>query len=79
MSLWTWEYACFDGSPVPRAAGDGRRVRPRQPTEGFSAQVDAETWMGQSWRALVASGVECAQLRRDGTRVQGLLELATRP
>ncbi len=41
-------------------------------------QVDAETWIGQSWRALVASGVDVAHLRRDGVAVHGPLELATR-
>lgn len=78
VSAWTWEYARFDGSPVPRAPGDGRRVRPRQPDEGFPVQVDAETWMGRSWGALLSSGVETAFLHRDGAVVYGPLELAVR-
>lgn len=76
MARWTWTYAQADGSDVPPPPGDGRRVRPRQPTEGFSARVDAETWIGESWRALVASGVQTATLHRDGARTGAPLALA---
>ena len=76
MAIWTWTYAQSDGSQVPPPPGDGRRVRPRQPAGGFAAQVDAETWIGESWRALVASGVQTAFLHRDGVLVYGPLALA---
>jgi hypothetical protein len=42
---WSWRYENVDGQPV---AG---------PTETFSSQADAESWIGQEWRALAESGV----------------------
>ena len=50
---WSWRYEGVDGSPV---AG---------PTESFSSQADAESWIGQEWRALAESGVAKVVLVED--------------
>ncbi len=47
---WTWRYEDAQGRPV-----DG-------PHEAFSSQSDAESWVGQSWRELVAAGIATVAL-----------------
>lgn len=54
MMAWTWRYEDAAGQPV------------EGPGEAFSSQSDAESWLGQSWRELVASGVAQAVLLEDG-------------
>jgi len=46
---WTWRYEKSDGTQSP-ARG--------LPKESFGSQGDAETWLGEHWRALVDSGVD---------------------
>jgi hypothetical protein len=41
---WTWRYEDVRGQSV-----DG-------PHEAFSSQSDAESWIGQAWRDLLATG-----------------------
>ena len=45
----------------------GRRTARRQAggSESFPSQSDAESWLGQSWRELVATGVVTAVLVED--------------
>ena len=50
---WSWRYEAEDGR---RDAGT---------SEGFASQSDAESWLGQTWRDLVASGVVTAVLLED--------------
>jgi hypothetical protein len=50
---WSWRYEAEDGR---RDAGS---------SEPFSSQSDAESWLGQTWRDLVASGVVTAVLMED--------------
>lgn len=50
---WSWRYEAEDGR---RDAGG---------SEPFSSQSDAESWLGQAWRDLVASGVVTAVLLED--------------
>ena len=50
---WSWRYEAEDGR---RDAGT---------SEGFASQSDAESWLGQSWRELVAQGVVTAVLVED--------------
>jgi hypothetical protein len=50
---WTWRYEAEDGR---RDAGV---------SESFPSQSDAESWLGQSWRDLVATGVVTAVLVED--------------
>lgn len=50
---WSWRYTDGRGEP---AVG---------PVEVFGSQSDAESWLGQSWRDLVAAGVETVTLLED--------------
>ncbi|BCY06477.1 hypothetical protein [Actinoplanes sp. L3-i22] len=50
---WSWRYEDVDGKSV-----DG-------PAETFSSQADAESWIGQEWRQLQASGVSTVTLVED--------------
>ncbi len=50
---WSWRYEGVDGQPVTG------------PTETFSSQADAESWIGQEWRALAESGVAKVVLVED--------------
>ena len=67
MPVWTW--SCED------AEGRGVQPVPAPPGGGFPAQADAETWLGESWRQLLAGGVEQVRLLADGRRVYGPLSL----
>lgn len=50
---WTWRYEAEDGR---RDAGA---------SDPFPSQSDAESWLGQSWRELVAAGIVTAVLLED--------------
>jgi hypothetical protein len=50
---WTWRYEDGEGHPV------------EGPSEAFTSQADAESWIGQTWRDLVATGVSSATLLED--------------
>jgi hypothetical protein len=50
---WSWRYENVDGQPVSG------------PAETFSSQADAESWIGQEWRALAESGVAKVVLVED--------------
>jgi hypothetical protein len=50
---WSWRYEAEDGR---KDAGS---------SESFPSQSDAESWLGQTWRDLVASGVVTAVLMED--------------
>lgn len=50
---WSWRYEDVDGKPVTG------------PSEVFSSQADAESWIGQAWRDLVAAGVAAVTLVED--------------
>jgi hypothetical protein len=47
---WSWRYEDRDGKPVDFAG------------ESFGSQADAESWLGQTWRELVARGAATAIL-----------------
>lgn len=47
---WSWRYEDVDGKPV------------EGPSEAFSSQADAESWIGQAWRDLAAAGVAAVTL-----------------
>lgn len=51
---WTWRYETADGEPAP---GGG--------SQQFPTQSDAETWIGESWRELLDSGVDQVSLLED--------------
>jgi hypothetical protein len=50
---WAWRY---EGGEGKKDAGT---------SESFPSQSDAESWLGQSWRELVATGVVTAVLVED--------------
>jgi hypothetical protein len=50
---WSWRYEAEDGR---KDAGG---------SESFPSQSDAESWLGQTWRDLVANGVVTAVLMED--------------
>ncbi|GIG60479.1 hypothetical protein Lfu02_48510 [Longispora fulva] len=50
---WIWRYEDADGQPV-----DG-------PSETFPNQGDAESWLGQQWRDLAATGATSVVLLED--------------
>jgi hypothetical protein len=52
---WTWRYEGADGSVIGASSP-------------FPHQSDAETWLGESWRDLLADGVEAVTLL-NGDRV----------
>lgn len=67
---WTWELS-RDGGDVSDAA----REVGAQPVDGFPSQAEAETWVGEVWRDLLAEGVDAVTLYEDGRRVYGPMSL----
>ncbi|MBO4210191.1 hypothetical protein V6U90_00695 [Micromonospora sp. CPCC 206060] len=50
---WSWRYEGADGGAVSG------------PAETFGSQADAESWIGQTWRQLTASGITSVTLVED--------------
>lgn len=63
---WTWAYFDDTGNPVTADS---------LPTTPFPTQSDAESWLGETWRDLLASGVESVTLREGDTVVYGPMSL----
>ncbi len=57
---WSWQFETADGTTIPS------RGRCR---ETFSSQGDAESWLGENWRDLLADGVDQVTLLEE-TRVE---------
>jgi hypothetical protein len=66
MSTWSWRFEGPDGSPVD-PDGVNRQL--------FTNQADAETWVGESWGVLLATGVEQVRLFEDEVEVYGPMSL----
>lgn len=66
MSNWSWTYEDADGAAVTPPSG---ALRP------FPSQAEAEAWVGETWQALLADGVEGVTLHRDGDVVYGPMSL----
>ena len=65
---WTWRYEGPDGSPVD----------PGMPVpESFPNQSDAESWVGETWRELLESGVHQVTLFEGDRKVYGPMGLST--
>lgn len=62
---WTWRFETADGTVTEPA------VEP----EEFATQGDAETWLGEVWRALRDGGVDQVTLLEDGRTVYGPMSL----
>ncbi|AZS71418.1 hypothetical protein DDE74_11070 [Streptomyces lydicus] len=56
---WTWRFEKADGSETALAV---------QPEE-FTTQGDAESWIGEEWKALLDGGVDQVRLFEDGTEI----------
>jgi hypothetical protein len=66
-STWRWRYERHDGSTVAEL--------PAGLPEGFPAQADAESWVGESWRELLDAGVDAVSLLEDERVVYGPMSL----
>lgn len=65
MSSWTWRYERADGSLVTDDV-----VRSE-----FTNQADAESWIGETWRELLAAGVDQVVLLEEDRVVYGPMSL----
>jgi hypothetical protein len=63
---WNWLYFDAHGETMQGEALAGR---------GFPTQGDAENYLGESWRDLLAAGVESVTLRQGDTVVYGPMSL----
>ncbi|MGI9196558.1 MAG: hypothetical protein ACR2KE_03760 [Candidatus Nanopelagicales bacterium] len=65
---WTWIYTDAHGAPVAE-------VPAMAALEPFPTQADAETWLGESWRELLDSGVDAVVLWEDERVAYGPMSL----
>ncbi len=63
---WTWRYEKADGTAVAAKT---------LPQETFPSQSDAESWLGERWRSLLAAGVDQVTLLEDGRTTYGPMSL----
>ena len=63
---WTWRYEKADGA-VTAAQGLQEAI--------FASQGDAESWLGENWRALVEAGVDQVTLLDDDRTEYGPMSL----
>ena len=63
---WTWRYEGPDGAVVDPGELDGG---------AFPSQSDAESWLGESWRELLAGGVQQVTLLDGDREVYGPMGL----
>jgi hypothetical protein len=59
---WSWRFH-GDAEAAPAAGAE------------FPSQADAESWLGEVWRELAASGVDAVTLVEDGRDVYGPMSL----
>lgn len=62
---WMWRCQSNDGATMPNPLGDQR----------FPNQGDAESWIGETWRDLLAEGVESVTLLEGEREVYGPMGL----
>lgn len=63
---WSWTFEGPDGAPVQPAIAAGLT---------FPNQADAESWVGLSWRDLLAEGVEQVSLYEGDRLVYAAMSL----
>ncbi len=63
---WSWRFEAADGGPV-----DGQPER----SQAFPTQSDAETWIGETWRELLDTGVDQVSLLEEDRVVYGPMSL----
>jgi hypothetical protein len=64
---WSWRFETASGTAVDPGDVGGAE---------FSAQGDAESWLGETWRDLAERGVGQVFLLEDGREVYGPMSLA---
>jgi len=64
---WTWRYESADGELVAPAGVPA--------IDGFPTQSEAESWIGEEWRRLLAAGVSRVTLLEDDRIVYGPMGL----
>ncbi|CAM5481152.1 hypothetical protein [Streptomyces tanashiensis] len=62
---WTWRFE----------RSDGTEVEPVVTPEEFTAQGDAESWIGEHWRDLLGGGAAQVTLSEDGNKIYGPMPL----
>ncbi len=65
-----WRYESSDGVELAPSALPAEAT-----TETFPNQGDAESWVGETWRELLAGGIEQVSLLEDGRLVYGPMSL----
>ena len=65
---WTWRAERADGSVVSDPALPGA-------DSAFPSQSEAETWLGETWRELLAAGVDQMSLFEEDRLVYGPMSL----
>jgi hypothetical protein len=65
MAAWTWRFEKTDGT----------QVEPAVTPEEFSTQGDAESWIGENWKALAEGGADQVRLLEDTTEIYGPMSL----
>ena len=63
---WSWKYESESGVPA-----DGQPLASQE----FPTQSDAETWIGESWRELLDSGIDRVVLLEEERVVYGPMSL----
>jgi hypothetical protein len=64
--VWSWRFEKVDGTAA--SSGD-------VPKEAFGSQGDAESWLGENWRALLDSGVDQVTLLEESRVEYGPMSL----
>jgi len=62
---WTWRYEKADGAVIDGGLQEAI----------FASQGDAESWLGENWRALLDSGVDQVTLLDDERKEYGPMSL----
>ena len=65
MAAWTWRFEKTDGV----------EVQPVVEPEEFTTQGDAESWIGEYWKDLLAGGTDQVHLFEDTTKIYGPMSL----
>jgi hypothetical protein len=70
---WSWRYERSDGEPVS-TQGDGEPLV-ADALSAFPTQSDAESWLGEEWRTLLAGGIARVTLQEGDRTVYGPMNL----
>ncbi|MFB6679638.1 hypothetical protein ACFVDQ_27725 [Streptomyces sp. NPDC057684] len=65
MAAWTWRFE----------KSDGTEVQPAVQPEEFTTQGDAESWIGEYWKALAEGGADQVTLFEDDAKIYGPMGL----